>query len=87
MIHTNLCIEIVCETLGDFTKTIAKLRRYLKPNGYIVCLTAKGGSWYTCAGTGERFHQLHMNEMDIVTAFENAGVYVVVTICTIICSF
>ena len=73
VVHTNLCLEIVCETPADFTKALSNLRKLVKPGGYLLCLTAKEGSWYTCAGYGTKFHQLFLNESEILKAFNNAG--------------
>lgn len=73
IVHTNLCLEIVCETARDFTSALSNLRKLIKPGGYLVCLTAKEGAWYTCAGTGTRLHQLFLNEAVILKAFKDAG--------------
>ena len=73
VVHTNLCLEIVCETANDFTSALSNLRKLVKPGGYLVCLTAKEGAWYTCAGSGTRHHQLFLNESVILKAFKDAG--------------
>lgn len=73
IIHTNLCLEIACESKTEFNKCIATLGHLLKPGGYLVCLTAKGGAWYTCAGAGAKLFQLVMEEEDIVKAFTESG--------------
>ena len=75
VIHTNLCLEIASESREEFAKSLAGLKKVLKPGGYVVCLTAKGGSWYTCAGSGCKLHQLKMEEKDIIWAFREAGTY------------
>lgn len=82
VVHTNLCLEIVCETAADFTNALSNLRKLLKPEGYLLCLTAKEGSWYTCAGNGTKYHQLFLNESEILKAFTGAGK---VTTCVYIC--
>ena len=73
VVHTNLCLEIVCETPSDFTMALSNLRKLVKPGGYLLCLTAKEGSWYTCAGNGTKLHQLFLNESEILSAFDKAG--------------
>ena len=73
VVHTNLCLEIVCETAADFTEALTNLRKLVKPGGYLLCLTAKEGSWYTCAGNGTKLHQLFLSESEILKAFKNAG--------------
>lgn len=73
VVHTNLCLEIVCETADNFTEALSNLRKLVKPGGYVLSLTAKEGSWYTCAGNGTRLHQLFLNESEILKAFKNAG--------------
>ena len=73
VVHTNLCLEIVCETAVDFTDALSNLKKMVKPGGYLLCLTAKEGSWYTCAGGGTRLHQLFLNESEILKAFRDAG--------------
>lgn len=73
VVHTNLCLEIVCETAVNFTDALSNLKKLLKPGGYLLCLTAKEGSWYTCAGNGTRYHQLFLNESEILKALKNAG--------------
>ena len=73
IVHTNLCLEIVCETPPDFTEALSNLRKLVKPGGYVLCLTAKEGSWYTCAGYGTKLHQLFLKETEILKAFDNAG--------------
>ena len=72
-IHTNLCLEIACESKSEFSMCISKLGTLLAPGGYLVCLTAKGGAWYTCAGAGKKLFQLKMEEEDILKAFEESG--------------
>ena len=73
IIHTNLCLEIACETKAEFNKCISTLGTLLKPGGYLVCLTAKGGAWYTCAGAGNKLFQLKMEKEDIAQAFKESG--------------
>lgn len=73
VVHTNLCLEIVCETPADFINALSNLRKLVKPGGYLLCLTAKEGSWYTCAGYGTKLHQLFLNESEILKAFGNSG--------------
>lgn len=72
-IHTNLCLEIACETKNEFNRCISKLGTLLTPGGFLVCLTAKGGAWYTCAGAGKKLFQLKMEEEDILKAFEESA--------------
>ena len=81
VVHTNLCLEIVCETAVDFTSALSNLRKLLKPGGYLLCLTAKEGSWYTCAGNGTKYHQLFLNESEILKAFTGAGEVTLVCLC------
>ena len=73
IVQTNLCLEIACDSVDEFKKTVCKLGKLLKPGGYLLCLTAKGGAWYTCAGGGDKMHQLKMAEEDILTAFKEAS--------------
>ena len=73
VVHTNLCLEIVCETPTNFINALSNLRKLVKPGGYLLCLTAKEGSWYTCAGFGTKLHQLFLNESEILKAFGSAG--------------
>lgn len=73
VIHTNLCLEIACESMEEFSKCLAKLGELLKPGGYFVMLTAKGGRWYTCAGAGDKLFQLKMEEKDILEAVKLSG--------------
>ncbi len=73
IIQTNLCLEIASESKEEFSRCIANLKDFLKPGGYLVCLTAKGGSWYTCAGSGCKFHQLKMEEEDILWTIRKSG--------------
>ena len=73
IVHTNLCLEIVCETAADFIDALSNLRKLVRPGGYLLCLTAKEGSWYTCAGFGTKLHQLFLNESEILKAFTDAG--------------
>ena len=73
VVHTNLCLEIVCETAADFVDALSNLRKLVRPGGYLLCLTAKEGSWYTCAGFGTKLHQLFLNESEILKAFTDAG--------------
>ena len=73
IIHTNLCLEIACKTKEEFDSCIASLGKLLRPGGYLVCLTAKGGAWYTCAGSGKKLFQLKMEEEDVIGAFKKSG--------------
>ena len=73
IIQTNLCLEIVCESIEEFKHTLCKLEKLLKPGGYLLCLTAKGGRWYTCDGAGKMYHQLNLEEAEIQTAFRESG--------------
>jgi hypothetical protein len=73
VIHTNLCLEIASESKEEFNRCIHTLGTMLKPGGYLVCLTAKGGAWYTCAGAGGKLFQLKMEEEDIIEAFTESG--------------
>lgn len=73
IIHTNLCLETACESKAEFCHCITKLGDLLKPRGYLVCLTAKGGAWYTCAGGGDKLFQLKMEEEDILKAVTQSG--------------
>lgn len=73
IVQTNLCLEAACESKEEFTECLRGLKDLLRPGGYVVCLTAKGGSWYTCAGAGNKLHQLKMEEEDILQAFKDAG--------------
>ena len=73
VVHTNLCLEIVCETATDFTEALSNLKKLVKPEGYLLSLTAKEGSWYTCAGQGTKLHQLFLSESEILKAFKDAG--------------
>ena len=75
VVHTNLCLEIACETQEEFCKCLGKLGDLLKPGGYFVMLTAKGGRWYTCAGAGDKLFQLKLEEADIVEAVKMSGMY------------
>ena len=73
VIHTNLCLEVACESKEEFAKCVDGLKAMLKPGGYLVFLTAKGGSWYTCAGSGCMLHQLKMEEDDILECVKQSG--------------
>ena len=73
IVHTNLCLEAVCETAADFIDALSNLRKLVRPGGYLLCLTAKEGSWYTFAGFGTKLHQLFLNESEILKAFDDAG--------------
>ncbi len=73
VVHTNLCLEIACESYEEFCKCLGKLGDLLKPGGYFVMLTAKGGAWYTCAGAGSKLFQLKLEEEDILKAVELSG--------------
>jgi len=73
IVQTNLCLEVACESKEEFTKCVGGLKTLLKPGGYLVFLTAKGGSWYTCAGSGCKLHQLKMEEEDILEAVKQSG--------------
>ena len=73
IIQSNLCLEIACESKDEFTKCLRSLKGLLRSGGYVVTLTAKGGSWYTCAGAGQKLHQLKMEEGDLIQAFKEAG--------------
>lgn len=76
IIHTNLCLEIACESKEEFNHCLNKLGSLLKPGGYLVVLTAKGGAWYTCAGAGSKLFQLKMEEADIIEAVRQSGEFV-----------
>lgn len=73
IIHTNLCLEIACETTDEFSLCVSELGKRLKSGGYLICLTAKGGAWYTCAGAGSKLFQLVMDEEKILKAFDGSG--------------
>ena len=73
IIQTNLCFEAVCETMEEFGQNLRKLKDLLKPGGYVLCLTSRGGSWYTCAGGGTKFHMLKIDEKDLIQAFKDSG--------------
>ena len=83
VVHTNLCMEIVCETPADFTGALSNLKKLVKPGGYVLCLTAKEGSWYTCAGNGTKYHQLFLDESEILKAFNNAGNFILACMCVL----
>ena len=74
IIHTNLCLEIVCEDIEAFHKAFAKFHQYLKPKGYLVCLAALEGSWYLCWNGGkQKWHQLYLRSEDLEETFSRAG--------------
>lgn len=73
IIHTNLCLEVACESKDEFSHCVAKLGALLKPGGYLLVLTAKGGAWYTCAGAGSKLFQLKIEEEDIRRAIADSG--------------
>ncbi len=74
VIHTNLCLEIVCEDKEAFYTVFGRLRQYLKPKGYLLCLAALEGSWYLCWNGGDKkWHQLYLQSEDLDTAMEKSG--------------
>lgn len=74
VIHTNLCLEIVCEDKEAFYGAFGKFHQYLKPRGYLLCLAALEGSWYLCWNGGDKkWHQLYLHSEDLDTAFERSG--------------
>ena len=82
VIHTNLCLEIASESKAEFNRCIRTLGTLLKPGGFLVCLTAKGGAWYTCAGAGDKFFQLNMTGEDILGAITESGEW---QLCVCVC--
>ncbi len=74
VIHTNLCLEIVCEDKDAFYAVFSKFHQYLKPRGYLLCLAALEGSWYLCwNGGGQKWHQLYLQSEDLDTAMARSG--------------
>ena len=81
VVQTNLCLEIASDDLAEFKAAIKSLRQCLKPDGYLVSLTAKEGAWYSCTtGCGLKLHQLSLNEDSIHAAIEEAGLTIIETV-------
>jgi hypothetical protein len=80
VIHTNLCLEIVCETKEEFCEAFGKFRQYLKPKGYLLCVAALGGSWYLCWNRGStKWHQLCLSYEDLDHAMSSSGFTIIHT--------
>ena len=74
VIHANLCLEAVCQSLDEYVETVKKLKQMLKPGGYLLCIGSKGSSWYTCSGSGHKFYVLSMTEKELEECYEKAGI-------------
>ncbi len=73
VIHTNLCLEAVCQSLDEYVEKVKKLKQMLKPGGYLLCIGAKESSWYTCTGSGHKFYVLKMTQKELEECYEKAG--------------
>ncbi len=74
VIHTNLCLEVVCEDKDAFYAVFKKFHQYLRPGGYLLCLAALEGSWYLCWNGGDqKWHQLYLQSEDLDTAMTRSG--------------
>ena len=47
IISCNLCLESVCQNVHEYVDCLKKLRKLLKPNGFLVGITAIEAAWYT----------------------------------------
>ena len=47
IISCNLCLESVCQNVHEYVDCLKKLRKLLKPNGFLVGISAIGAAWYT----------------------------------------
>ncbi len=73
VIQVNLCFEATAESIEEYYEAYKKLRNLLNPGGYIVCVVAMRCGWWTSAGTGVKYHVLHLTEEDVKNSLERAG--------------
>ncbi len=74
-IHTNLCLEAVADDVDAFYCYFNNMCQYLKPNGYIVLMTACECDSYRCWEGENNLHVVSLKPENIKEACKRAGIY------------
>ncbi len=75
IVQSSRCFESVLDSPEAFQQGIVKLASYMKPEGYLILLTALNSEWYSCSGLDYKLYALKVDEKDIQTGVEMAGEY------------
>ena len=68
---TSLCLEAAVKSKSEYSRAIAKLRKYLKPTGYLAMYSVTGESFYTVGE--EKFHFFRVTEKQIRDILNDEG--------------
>ena len=71
VVTTSLCIETAVKSEIEYSNAIAKLKKYLKPGGYLVMFSVIGETFY-CVGK-EKFHCFFVSENQIQEILRKEG--------------
>ena len=71
VVTTSFCIEAAVKTETEYRNAIAKLRKYLKPGGYLVMHSSIGGTFYTVGK--EKFRCFFVSENQIPEILRKEG--------------
>ena len=72
IIHTSACLDAVCKTLDEFKQALRKLTMLLKPGGFLLSYVEEKATYYRI-GDSEKWYSLCLSFLDIVHAFQEAG--------------
>ena len=73
IIHTNLCLEAVCDDKETFYRYLKNVCQYLKPKGCMLIVTACECHSYQCWKGEENLHALYLESEDLDMACKTAG--------------
>ena len=71
VVTTSFCLEVCAKSYEGYRQAIAKLKRYLKPNGHIVLFGSLGESYYIVGQ--ERFRSFTLSKNFIVETLASEG--------------
>ena len=72
IIHASACLDAACKTLDEFKQALRKLTMLLKPGGFLLSYVEEKATYYRI-GDSEKWYSLCLSFLDIVHAFQEAG--------------
>ncbi|XP_028401854.1 nicotinamide N-methyltransferase-like [Dendronephthya gigantea] len=72
VLSTSLCVEVVASSEQHYKSTVAKLCKFLKPNGYLIMFGIVNETFYTVGDA--RFYHFGVTQRMIEEALKDAGI-------------
>lgn len=79
VVSCNLCLEVPAKSVDDYKRNVRRLRKLVKPGGFVISLITLGSTFYSLTPTNERTPLVSVHEHDVREAYELAGFTIIHT--------